>query len=627
VECFGPDTYPSCGWSRHSFDTVVPARDLNTSYLRQWRDAVDAGLSGAMCSYNAVDGVPACANSKLLKQYMRGEWSFEGMIISDAGAVDGIWGCDKSNPVLHDRQCHNYTHNGLDATAAALNAGCDLNYGSAYGSTLEAAVAKGAVTMDAVKASVKNVFRLRMLTQMESSLTDPSTIPPSQKNYAEIPFSVVDSHEHRQLARDAAAASAVLMVNHNHTLPIPSTARTTITVAIIGEHTGGAWTQPIDDGCYRFNISDPTQCTPFWTIVPAEVLGGSYRGTPAKIDSILESFQRRANHKLKIVHALGVQNGCKAPACNGAHCPPFNSSCSTRHVVINQTERIEAAAAAAVGADYVIMTLVPSQAGESHDRETITLPAVEAEMLAAVAGACQSSRRRRDATEVVDRDCRLVSILFGDGSLSDGRVWSHSDAVLNAFEAGQGGGEAVVSLLTGECNPSGTLHMTVYPEDFVFKNNFTDHSMSAAPGRGARFLEEEPAFRFGHSMSYTNWSETIMQVSPRTLNTDSATPVTVDVVVKNTGAVPGDRAVLLSLRRKKPVGTTSNEADAWPLRWLVDFTKVHSISAGESRSVSLTVTPHEGWLQWVTGEGAAGEFELLLSTEDAASPLTVTVTK
>jgi beta-glucosidase-like glycosyl hydrolase len=50
LECFGPNTYPTCGYSRKSFDSVVSPGDLNTSYLPQWRAAVGAGLSGAMCS-------------------------------------------------------------------------------------------------------------------------------------------------------------------------------------------------------------------------------------------------------------------------------------------------------------------------------------------------------------------------------------------------------------------------------------------------------------------------------------------------------------------------------------------------------------------------------------------------
>jgi hypothetical protein len=211
-----------------------------------------------------------------------------------------------------------------------------------------------------------------------------------------------------------------------------------------------------------------------------------YRGTPAKIHSILEAFQSRAaaataagadddSHgpeiQIRLVHARGVKTGCHPPACNGAECPAFNASCATRGVVVNQTERIMEAAAAATSADFAILTLVPSPAGESHDRETIDLPPVEAEMLRAVAGACRNPRRHSSSSSgsgssggdagggtahgglaeappapapaapaaATVKDCRLISVLLGDGSLSDEKIWSSSDAVLTAFEAGQGG--------------------------------------------------------------------------------------------------------------------------------------------------------------------------------------------
>ena len=151
--------------------------------------------------------------------------------------------------------------------------------GSAYGANLNTAVQSGAVSLATVKTSVKNVFRLRMLTQMESSLSDPCTSP-ADMGYAKIPFSVVDSAQHRQLARDAAAASAVLMTNYDKTLPIGSPPPAVgeakpVTVAIIGEHTFGNWTKKIRNGCFHFNDTDRSQCTPFWQVVPGEVLGGA----------------------------------------------------------------------------------------------------------------------------------------------------------------------------------------------------------------------------------------------------------------------------------------------------------------------------------------------------------------
>ena len=562
---------------------------------------------------------------------MRGEWGFDGMVISDAGAVDGIWGCDDPGRVVHDRACHNYTHTAQDATTAALKAGCDLDYGQAYSGHLQAAVRGGAVTVAEVANSVKNVFRTRLRTMIEPGLTDPATIPAGHNAYADIPFSVVDSAEHRALARDAAAAAAVLLTNHEETLPLPlqeggsATART-VTVALIGEHTGGDWTSPITDGCFHLDPQHPTECSPFWQVVPGEILGGAYRGTPAKIDSLLESFQRRAragSAGLRVVHAVGVQTGCKAHACEGAVCPPFSASCASRSGTVNQTARIQAAAAAAAGADFVVVTLVPSQGGESHDRQAINLPAAQAAMLAAVAAACRSPRRAKGrAGTGVGAGCRLVSVLFGDGSLTDERIWNHSDAVLHGGMAGQGGGEAMASLLLGERNPSGALPMTIYHEGFSAVNNFTDHSFTAPPGRGARFLTQPPAFPFGHSLSYTSWAETAASLSARSVRASSAAGLTVNVTVTNTGARAGDRAVLLSLRRKEAAPNGRRGGGVWPLRWLVDFAKLRGVEPGESRNVSLRVTAEEGWRQWASAEAeAAGEFELLLGASNKAERL------
>ena len=128
------------------------------------------------------------------------------------------------------------------------------------------------------------------------------------------------------------------------------------------------------------------------------------------------------------------------------------------------------------------------------------------------------------------------------------------NAVLSAFEAGQGGGEAVVSLILGERNLWSFANDSLCLR-FHHEKHFTDHSFAAFPGRGARFLHDKPAFRFGHSLSYTNWSETVM-ASIRVLHaTDQDTEVHVTVEVKNVGPMRGDRSVLLSMRRQRQMAT------------------------------------------------------------------------
>ena len=78
--------------TRHVFDAVVDERDLRDSYLPQFEMAIrEGGAQSVMCAYNSVDGKPACANPRLLRDILRGEWKFPGYVVSDCGAVGDIY--------------------------------------------------------------------------------------------------------------------------------------------------------------------------------------------------------------------------------------------------------------------------------------------------------------------------------------------------------------------------------------------------------------------------------------------------------------------------------------------------------------------------------------------------------
>jgi beta-glucosidase len=77
---------------RHTFDAVVSPYDLESTYLPAFRAAIIEGKAGSvMCSYNAVDGTPACANPFLLQETLREAWHFDGYVVSDCGAISDIW--------------------------------------------------------------------------------------------------------------------------------------------------------------------------------------------------------------------------------------------------------------------------------------------------------------------------------------------------------------------------------------------------------------------------------------------------------------------------------------------------------------------------------------------------------
>ncbi|XP_046550190.1 probable beta-D-xylosidase 2 [Haliotis rubra] len=197
----GPDNIPA---PRFSFDAEVSERDWRTTFLPAFRTCVKAGTYNLMCSYNRINGVPACANKKLLTDILRTEWGFEGYVISDEAAIENI--------ITH----HHYLNNSVDTVAACVKAGCNLelsqNLAQPVFMSLVDAVKQGKLTEDEVRTSVKALFNVRMrLGEFD---------PPEMNQYTKLNVSIVQSEAQRNLSVEAALKTFVLLKNENNVLPI-----------------------------------------------------------------------------------------------------------------------------------------------------------------------------------------------------------------------------------------------------------------------------------------------------------------------------------------------------------------------------------------------------------------------
>ncbi len=182
---------------RHGFNVDASPHDLEDTYLPAFRAAVtEANAQSVMCAYNAIDGAPACANAMLLQEHLRNAWHFSGYVVSDCAAVADV------------NTGHHYANDMAHAAAAAVKAGTDLECGYGEGKAFPAltqAVQQKLITEAELDVALTRLFRARFKLGMFD--------PPASYAYGRIPFSEVNSPEHRKLSLKAARESMVLLKN------------------------------------------------------------------------------------------------------------------------------------------------------------------------------------------------------------------------------------------------------------------------------------------------------------------------------------------------------------------------------------------------------------------------------
>jgi beta-glucosidase len=196
--------------TRHTVDVTASPHDLEDTYLPAFRATiVEAHAGSTMCAYNSLDGQPACANTMLLKDILRGAWGFNGYVTSDCAAITDVAVGHKFAPDLEH------------AAVVSVRAGTDTSCGKEYAALVDA-VKHGLIKESEIDTAVTRLFTARM----RLGLFD----PPASVKYAQIPFSENDSEQHRMLARKVAEESMVLLKNDG-VLPL---AKSVHTIAVIG---------------------------------------------------------------------------------------------------------------------------------------------------------------------------------------------------------------------------------------------------------------------------------------------------------------------------------------------------------------------------------------------------------
>ncbi|TDO01218.1 beta-glucosidase BglX [Sunxiuqinia elliptica] len=189
--------------------TLIPEVQLRNDYLPPFKAAIDAGVATFMSAFNDLNGVPASGNEFTLKQILRHEWGYEGMVVSDWASIA-------------EMIPHGYAANQKEAAEKALKAGVDMEMASnCYVENVQALLDEGRIEMATIDSYVANILRLKFnLGLFDQPYTDES-----------LAAKTILSERHLEIAKEAASESFVLLQNKNELLPL---SKSISSVAVIG---------------------------------------------------------------------------------------------------------------------------------------------------------------------------------------------------------------------------------------------------------------------------------------------------------------------------------------------------------------------------------------------------------
>ncbi len=197
----------NAGREYHTVD--LSEKTLREIYLPPFRAGVDAGVATLMSAFNTINGIPATANNFTLRQILRGEWGFNGMIVSDWASI-------------HELVVHGYAEDKYQAGIQAIKAGIDMDMmGDVYQKNIPLLVKDGSISMRTLDEAVFRILKLKSdLGLFENPYVDP-----------ELERNLILSVENIALARESAQKSIVLLKNENNILPLNKNIRS---IAVIG---------------------------------------------------------------------------------------------------------------------------------------------------------------------------------------------------------------------------------------------------------------------------------------------------------------------------------------------------------------------------------------------------------
>ena len=486
---------------------VGPNR-LKSDYLPSFEQAVRHGAGSVMTSYNTIDGVPCTANKWLLQEILRDSWGFQGVVFSDLNAVNALWAT------------HHVAADPAEAAALALKAGVDIDLGGYnYGGYLKEALRRGLVTEADIDRAVRHVLQLKY----DLGLFDH---PYVDESLAE---QVVGCEEHRQLAKQLALESTVLLKN-NGILPLGESVKS---IAVIGPNADNQYNQ----------LGDYT--------APQD---------PERVVTMLEGLKEKGRAVVRYAKGCSVRDTEDADL--EAAVKLAKASDVVVLVVGGSSARDFKTSYEETGAAIVDARVSDMDCGEGYDRSTLKLLGLQEELMRRVYAVGKP----------------VVTVYVQGRPLDMNLAVEQSDALLTMWYPGMEGGSALADILWGDYNPSGKLPVSI-PRSVGQLPVYYSQPVTGD------YVEEssKPLFSFGYGLSYSQFEYGEFQVEP--LDGDRCR---ITVEVRNLGPYDGDEVVQYYLDpAKAQCQPISSEVPlSLSSKLLKGFQRIH-LAAGETRKVVL----------------------------------------
>ncbi|SEO85986.1 beta-glucosidase [Niastella yeongjuensis] len=472
------DAIMACAKHFAAYGAAIGGRDYNSVdmsertlwevYLPPFRAAAEAGAATFMNSFNDLNGIPATGNAYLQRNILKGKWKFPGFVVSDWGSIG-------------EMVPHGFVKDKKDAAESAIKAGSDMDMESrSYTAHLAQLVKEGKVPVALVDDAVKRILRKKF----ELGLFD----DPYRFSNAQRETDQVGIPQHREVAKDMARKSIVLLKNEKGVLPL---SKNTKTIAVIG---------PL--------AKSEDDMLGFWSV-----------GWPDNSDVVSqwEGIQNKVGNTAKLLYAKGCD--------------------------VSDTSRAGFAEAitAAQNADVVIVSVGERRdmSGEAKSRSDIHLPGVQEELLQAL------QATGKPVVVLINAGRPLVFNWTADNMPAILYTWWLGSEAGNAIADVLFGDYNPAGKLPMTF-PRTEGQIPIYYNYYNTGRPAPDDDNPARYRSGYIDLQKSPRFAFGYGLSYTTFTYSDLQLNKTAMNASDS--IVVSFKLTNSGKVAGEEVVQLYLR-------------------------------------------------------------------------------